>query len=135
MQALEVSGLSLDKLARDGLEPRAAMQSLADWLAGLAETDGSVVFVGLNAPFDWSFVNYYFHRYLGSNPFGFAALDVKALFMGAVGCSWYDTRSSRMKEWLGIDLELSHQALDDSIKQAEMFEAVLALARRRPEQP
>ena len=47
-----------------------------------------------NAPFDWSFINYYFHKYLGMNPFGFSALDVKAYYMGATGCSWRDTRSS-----------------------------------------
>jgi hypothetical protein len=32
-----------------------------------------------NAPFDWSFVNYYFHRFTGANPFGFTALDIKAV--------------------------------------------------------
>jgi len=26
-------------------------------------------------------VNYYFHKYVGDNPFGFAALDIKAYYM------------------------------------------------------
>lgn len=123
-KALEVSGLSLDKLARDGLEPRAAMQSLADWLASLAGNHGSVVFVGLNAPFDWSFVNYYFHRFLGSNPFGFTALDIKALYMGATGCDWADTRSSKMAERLAPGRKGDHQALHDAQYQAELFSLI-----------
>lgn len=125
-KALEVSGLSLDKLARDGLEPRAAMQSFADWLAGLAGTDRSVVFVGLNAPFDWSFVNYYFHHFFGRNPFGFTALDIKALFMGATGCDWADTRSSKMAERLAPRLKGDHQALHDAQYQAELFSLIQA---------
>ncbi|CAM5413944.1 hypothetical protein AFEL58S_02239 [Afipia felis] len=123
-KALEVSGLALDKLARDGLEPRAAMQSFADWLASLAGNHGSVVFVGLNAPFDWSFVNYYFHRFLGSNPFGFTALDIKALYMGATGCDWADTRSSKMAKRLAPGRKGDHQALHDAQYQAELFSLV-----------
>jgi hypothetical protein len=85
-KAPEVSGLSLDELAKNGLEPAEAMRAFTQWLDALVGKDGSVVFVGLNAPFDWSFVNYYFHRFTGGNPFGFTALDIKALFMGATGC-------------------------------------------------
>jgi len=123
-KALEVSGLSLDKLATHGLEPLVAMQSFADWLASLSVNDGSVVFVGLNAPFDWSFVNYYFHRFLGSNPFGFTALDIKALYMGATGCNWIDTRSSKMAERLAPRLRGDHQALHDAQYQAELFRLI-----------
>jgi hypothetical protein len=57
--------------------------------------DGRPVFVGFNAAFDWSFVNYYFQRYLGENPFGFAALDIKSLYMGATGCAWEETPDCR----------------------------------------
>lgn len=41
------------------------------------------VFVGFNAGFDWSFVNWYFLRFLGENPFGFAPLDIKSYYMGS----------------------------------------------------
>jgi hypothetical protein len=82
------------------------------------------VFVGLNAPFDWSFVNYYFHHFLGRNPFGFTALDIKALFMGATGCDWADTRSSKMAERLAPRLKGDHQALHDAQYQAELFSLI-----------
>lgn len=80
-----------------------------------------VVFVGFNAPFDWSFVNYYFHRFLGRNPFGFAALDIKAYYMGVTGCTWSDTRSSRIAAALRPRTHSDHTALHDALHQAELF--------------
>ncbi|MGF7152168.1 hypothetical protein FHS96_005837 [Sphingomonas zeicaulis] len=52
------------------------------------------VFVGFNRAFDWTFVNFYFDRFVGANPFGFTALDIEAMYMGRTGCRWSDTRSS-----------------------------------------
>ncbi|MEQ1759303.1 MAG: 3'-5' exonuclease [Vicinamibacterales bacterium] len=129
-KALEVSGLSLEDLGRRGLEPAVAMQRFADWLAdGLAE-DQRLVFVGLNAPFDWSFVNYYFHRFVGSNPFGFTALDIKAFYMGSIGCSWADTRSSQMVKVLRPQGTGDHNALHDAQYQAELFRLIRDRTRR-----
>lgn len=123
-KALEVTGLSLEDLAASGLDPSEAMQRFADWLSSFAEPGGSIVFVGFNAPFDWSFVNYYFHRFLGENPFGFAALDIKALYMGATGCDWSDTRSSRISERLKPRRTGNHNALRDAQYQAELFRLI-----------
>jgi hypothetical protein len=64
------------------------MLKLKQWLNQVCSADQKVVFVGLNAPFDWSFINYYFQKYSGTNPFGFTALDIKAYYMGATGCRW-----------------------------------------------
>lgn len=123
-QALEVAGLSLSELARTGLDPSEAMRRFKDWLEAFGGADGSVVFVGFNAPFDWSFVNYYFHRFASGNPFGFAALDIKALYMGATGCDWADTRSSRIAECLKPKLVGDHNALHDALYQAEIFRLI-----------
>ncbi|RWJ21191.1 MAG: 3'-5' exonuclease [Mesorhizobium sp.] len=133
-KALEVSGLSLDDLTRKGLAPTEAMGSFSTWLSGLTGADGTPVFVGFNAPFDWSFVNYYFHRFAGSNPFGFTAVDIKAIYMGATGCSWSDTRSSKIAERLKPALSGTHDALRDAQYQAEIFRLVwseLIKSRRR----
>ncbi len=123
-KALEVTGLSLETLARTGDDPRLAMEKFAEWLAAIAGDDGEVVFVGFNAPFDWSFVNYYFHRFLGHNPFGFTALDIKAMYMGATGCSWADTRSSRIAHQVEPTGVGTHDALTDARYQAEIFRLV-----------
>jgi DNA polymerase III epsilon subunit-like protein len=126
-KAMEVTGLSLAKLAAEGLSPEVAMRQFQDWVIGISGDDGIPVFVGLNAPFDWSFVNYYFHRYLKSNPFGFAALDIKALYMGATGSNWTDTRSSRMAARLHPVSKGDHQALHDAQYQAELFRLVRSI--------
>lgn len=122
-KVLEVICLSLDQLARTGLDPSEAMRSFSDWLATVTGDDGSLVFVGFNAPFDWSFVNYYFHRFSGGNPFGFTALDIKALYMGATGCDWTDTRSSKIAERLKSTLKGDHDA-HDAQYQAEIFRLI-----------
>jgi DNA polymerase III epsilon subunit-like protein len=83
-----------------------------------------LVFVGFNAAFDWSFANYYFHQFLGENPFGFAALDIKSMYMGAADCDWSDTRSSRMVAALKPRQSGDHNALHDAIFQAELFRLI-----------
>ncbi len=123
LKALEVTGLSLDRLERDGLEPAVAMQMFRDWVVRITG-DATPVFVGFNAPFDWSFVNYYFHRYLGENPFGFTALDIKSMYMGATGSSWTQTRSSQIAATLRPTLKGDHDALHDAQYQAELFRLI-----------
>lgn len=129
-KAMEVTGLSLETLATLGLSPEVAMQRFRDWVTEVSGDTNTPVFVGLNAPFDWSFVNYYFHRYLQSNPFGFAALDIKALYMGATGSSWADTSSSRMAARLHPQSRGNHQALHDAQYQAELFRLVRRISQR-----
>lgn len=116
-------------LEQHGLEPGPAMERLAGWLAEVA--DGrQVVFVGLNAPFDWSFVNDYFLRFVGHNPFGWSALDVKAYYMGLRGePRWSRTSRLHINAHLGLDTQHTHNALDDAREQAE----VMRLLRARPD--
>lgn len=125
-KALEVSGLSLKRLAEIGLPPSEAMRRFEDWLRSTTSGNETLVFVGFNAPFDWSFVNYYFHKYVGRNPFGFTALDIKAYYMGATGCAWGDTRSSRISADLGLHQKGDHIALNDAKLQAELFRLIRA---------
>ncbi|POF30247.1 3'-5' exonuclease [Roseibium marinum] len=132
-KALEVSCLSLSDLERTGVQPVDAMQSFANWIGELTNSKQNPVFVGFNAPFDWSFVNYYFHRFMGSNPFGFTAIDIKAFYMGATGCKWKDTRSSKIAESVKPILEGTHDALQDALYQAEIFRLILANQHRNDE--
>jgi ribonuclease T len=132
-QALEVTGLSLEQLERDGLPPAEAMQQFGSWIEQRS-TGVLPVFVGLNAPFDWSFVNYYFHRFLGKNPFGFTALDIKALYMGITGCRWQDARSSQMVRDLQPKRRADHDALNDARAQAELFDLIRARSQSQSDQ-
>lgn len=130
-KALEVSGLSLEVLTLYGEEPSKAMKEFSQWIHYIAGNGAVPVFVGFNAPFDWSFINYYFHRYIGYNPFGFTALDIKALYMGATGCRWSDTRSSIIDKNLAPNLKGDHNALHDSKYQAELFRLVRKINSKR----
>ena len=128
-EAVAVTGLNLTKLENEGLAPQAAMLKLEQWLNQIGSAGQKVVFVGLNTPFDWSFINYYFHKYSGSNPFGFTAIDMKAYYMGATGCCWKETKSSQMTARLNPISAPNHNALDDARFQGELFALMLAETR------
>lgn len=123
LEAVAVTGLSMEALALEGLDACDAMKIFSDWTESTS-VGGIPVFVGLNAGFDWSFVNYYFIRYAKTNPFGFSPLDIKAMYMGAKHCSWRETRSSAMRRVLGATLNGNHNALDDALYQAELFRLI-----------
>lgn len=126
-EALGVTGFSMEELELTGSEPKKAMVELGNWVKETCSGEVKPVFVGLNAPFDWSFINYYFHHFCGSNPFGFTALDIKAYYMGVTGSSWSDTRSSAMATRLRCLQTGNHNALQDAIYQAELFRLVREL--------
>jgi DNA polymerase III epsilon subunit-like protein len=126
VKALEVTGFSLEKLQSDGEDPLAAMEAFQRWILARCGDDASAVFVGFNASFDWAFVNYYFHRYVGSNPFGFAALDIKSLYMGAAKSTWAQTRSSQVSKHVNATKSGDHNALHDALYQAELFRLIKA---------
>lgn len=129
-EALAVTGFSLEELEQSGAEPRQAMTEFDMWVKAACGVGGIAVFVGLNAAFDWSFINYYFHRFYGENPFGFTALDIKAYYMGVTGCSWRNTRSSMMASHLRSTHRGNHNAVQDAVYQAELFRLTRRLGRK-----
>jgi ribonuclease T len=124
--ALEVSGLDPDRLRQTGIPPAVAMARFADWIHAATPPGETPVFVAFNAPFDWMFVQDYFQRYQVENPFGHAALDMKALAMGLLGIEWGDTAMKHVADRLEADITLSHNALQDAIDQAGLFKHLLA---------
>lgn len=124
-EALQVSGLSMEELHAHGTPPQQAMQAFADWVSKITPPESRAVFVAFNAPFDWMFVNDYFHRYLGHNPFGHSAIDMKAFYMGLHGVSWGETGMDEVSEHLTGKVTLSHHALQDARDQAGLFRKML----------
>ena len=84
------------------------------------------MFVGFNSPFDWMFVADYFWRYLGRNPFGVSALDLKSYYMGREHVTrWSETRRVNVDRQLRLDPDHSHHALDDARGQAAIARVLL----------
>jgi DNA polymerase III epsilon subunit-like protein len=124
--ALAVCHLSLQDLARTGTPPAQAMSQFEAWLGKQVPRNLKPVFVAFNAVFDWMFVNDYFHRFLGRNPFGHSALDIKALYMGVTGAAWNKTGMRHLSAHYQLDLTLTHNALQDALDQADLFRRLLA---------
>lgn len=61
-------------------DPQQAMIAFRDYV--LASSVGRPVFISDNPGFDWQFVNYYFHYYLGENPFGFSSRRIGDIYSG-----------------------------------------------------
>jgi ribonuclease T len=127
-EAAAIHGLDRSRLEREGLEPPEAMRAFERWLQEVVPAGSRPVFVALNAPFDWMWVADAFWRWLGHNPFGPSALDVKALYLGRhlpeVG-QWSETGRVRMLDRYPVELPHPHTALADAQEQAVLVRRML----------
>jgi hypothetical protein len=110
-EALAVSGFSRQQhLTFD--EPKTVMESFAEWLG--KHSLGRPIFVSDNPAFDWQFINYYFHRFFGHNPFGFSARRIGDLYAGLV------RDASKASEWKKYRITThTHNPVDDAKGNAE----------------
>jgi len=123
--AERIHRLTRAHLAAHGLTPSEAMADLARWLEEVSP-GARPIFVGFNAAFDWMFVAEYCHRFLGRNPFGISALDLKSLYMGRHRVArWDATGFSEVTRVHPTRRQPTHQALDDARAQAEIAQQLL----------
>ncbi|MAT72937.1 MAG: exonuclease [Planctomycetaceae bacterium] len=78
-EALAVSGLSREECLEFD-DPKYVMEAFGSWLA--ENCKGRMMFVSDNNGFDWQFINWYFHHFLGKNPFGFSSTNLGSLYKG-----------------------------------------------------
>jgi DNA polymerase III epsilon subunit-like protein len=133
--AMKVNGLDLEALRRDGRPLADALRELSAFVARHQAPSSNVVFVGHNAPFDWSFVSYAYHAEGLRNPFGYKALDTKALAMGVLGLPWFETNKENLERLLALppqDVARTHRADYDAWYQAHIL---VGLLRRMPPAP
>ncbi|HSO41015.1 MAG TPA: exonuclease domain-containing protein [Labilithrix sp.] len=110
--ALAVSGHSREDVMRFE-EPKVVMQRFADWLAALHPAGGGrIFFIADNNGFDWQFVNFYFHRFLGQNPFGHSSQNLGSLYKGMVKDTWKTFKHLRKTAH-------THDPVDDAKGNAE----------------
>ena len=121
-EALAVSGFSREQhLSFE--EPKSVMESFAGWLEQHAAS--RPVFVSDNVAFDWQFINYYFHRFLGRNPFGFSGRRIGDLYAGLV------KDASKATEWKKYRVTAhTHNPVDDARGNAEALKKFRQLGLR-----
>jgi hypothetical protein len=118
-EALAVSGFSREQHMRFD-EPEGVMENFAGWLG--KNSKGRATCVSDNPAFDWQFINYYFHRFLGKNPFGFSARRIGDLYSGLV------RDASKASEWKKYRVTAhSHNPVDDAKGNAEALKKIKEL--------
>lgn len=90
--------------------PGQVMEHFAFWIT---EVSGPrPMFYSDNNGFDHSFINYYFYKYLGFNPFGFSSWNIGSLYKGLVKDTFQNFRHlSKTKQ--------THNPVDDAMAGAE----------------
>ncbi len=108
-EALEVSGFSREEtLGFD--DPHTTMQQFADWIRSV--TTGQAMFISDNNGFDWQFINWYFHHFLGKNPFGHSSSNLGSLYKGVVKDTFVNFKHLRKSKH-------THHPVDDARGNAE----------------
>ena len=128
-EAASVHHLTLDRLLKEGEPPKKALLGFEQWLVNEAAPNRLPLFVAFNAAFDWMFVNYYFHHYLGRNPFGHTAIDIKAFYMGKAGVPWAQTSWRYLDPAYKPEEKLTHHALQDALDQAILFRKLINITQ------
>jgi hypothetical protein len=103
--------------------PYSAMSRFKDWLDKLANGAPNVefVFVSDNPCFDWQFINYYFHRTIQHNPFGFSGRRIGDFWAGQTH-NWSDQSGWRKL----VKTPHTHHPTDDAVGHGEALLAILA---------
>ncbi len=108
-QALAVSGHTREQtLLFD--EPKVAMANFKNWIE--THCKDRPIFISDNNGFDWMFVCWYFHHFLGSNPFGFSSQNLGSLYKGLVRDTFKNFKHLRQTAH-------THHPVDDAKGNAE----------------
>ncbi len=124
-----------EELQKERLAPGIVMHQYLEWLQTLStDPDTTLVFVAYPAVFDFAYVHWYLIHFVGIDPFGFSALDLKTYAMATLNLKFSQTYKSNMpKEWLNRN-HPPHVALADAIEQGEMFFAIRQAIQKSSEE-
>lgn len=119
-EALAVSGHSREEtLAFD--DPAEVMTRFSAWVR--AESRAPHVFISDNNGFDWQFINWYFHHFLQTNPFGFSSQNLGSLYKGLVKDTFQTFKHLRRTKH-------THHPVDDARGNAEALLAMREMGLR-----
>ena len=108
-EALKVSGFSREETLEFD-DPGEVMERFAAWLAD--ECAGKLFFIADNNGFDWQFINWYFHHFIGRNPFGYSSQNLGSLYKGLVKSTFKNFKHLRKPRH-------THHPVDDARGNAE----------------
>ncbi|PIN82033.1 hypothetical protein COV11_00015 [Candidatus Woesearchaeota archaeon CG10_big_fil_rev_8_21_14_0_10_30_7] len=116
----------LGALSVYGDRPKTVMKELNNWTLNVSAGCEPVLLTDVQ-PFDGSFINWYFEKFLSNseNPFGYKGLNIDILYRGLTG-----NINSNLRD-LGLidDRKTPHNALDDAVFQAKLAEKVFELMK------
>ena len=108
-EALAVSGFTREQTLAFA-EPASVMNDFRNWIK--ANCKNQPIFISDNNGFDWQFINWYFHHFLGANPFGFSSTNLGSLYKGLVKDVHQNFKHLRKTKH-------THNPVDDAIGNAE----------------
>ena len=110
--ALAISNITREEhLTYDN--PKIIMEKFDIWIKEITK-ESTPIFCSDNNGFDFAFINYYFHKYLGRNPFGFSSRRIGDLYCGLV-------KHSRAR-WKHLrDSPHNHNPISDATGNAEVL--------------
>lgn len=105
--ALAISGFTREEhLTFD--DPKEVMLSFKEWI----NSQGKCIFISDNLAFDWQYINWYMHKFTGSNPFGFSGQRIGDKFQGFYNDPYYKWKKHRKTSH-------THHPVDDAKGNAE----------------
>ena len=121
-EALAVSGVSrAEHLGFD--DPAGVMERFERWV--LENSRGRPVLFSDNLAFDWQFVNWYFHTFLGRNPFGWSGRRIGDLYCGMVKDAYAGWKHLRKTPH-------DHHPVNDARGNAEALLAMIDMGLKLP---
>lgn len=113
-ESLAISGHTREE-TMEFPHPSETMTAFAEWIE--ENGDQRNVFWADNNGFDFAFINYYFHRFRGKNPFGWSSQNINSLYKGV-------TKSKYSKIGHLRKTKHTHHPVDDAKGNAEALLAI-----------
>jgi len=82
-EALAISGFSREEHLKFA-DPAKTIKAFGEWIQKVNYPGTKPVFMTDNLAYDWQWINYYFHVYTGSNPFGYSGRRIGDIYAGLV---------------------------------------------------
>lgn len=108
-EALAVSGFTRDECMTFD-DPKTVMMEFQQWLKSNGK--GRLMFISDNNGFDWQFINWYFHHFIGTNPFGFSSTNLGSFYKGMQKDAFVNFKHLRKTKH-------THHPVDDALGNAE----------------